>query len=254
MTKKETKQEVKNIYQRMNLVQQKVTYVRKNKPNGMKYSIVSHDDVTAKVRPSLIENGIIYYPTNLIYEQSGNRTQVTLELKFQNIHDKEDYMLVSCIGYGCDGQDKGPGKAVSYAVKYGLLKALGLETGDDADLDNVDHEEKQAEKIKEEEPKYPKKPKGSHKMDMDMRPCISAIMSTTSLEEFVQVKKDFSAPWKKIIKEWPAYMTELNSEEQTKSFNDQIKEHKERLEREDAVEKQQREDLGEGDDFVNPFQ
>lgn len=140
MTKKKTETPL-NIYQRMNKVQQSVTYVQKNRPSGMKYSIVSHDTVTAKVRPALVENGIIYYPVNLIHEQVGNRTQVTLDLKFCNIHDKEDFMLVSCIGYGIDAQDKGPGKAVSYAVKYGLLKALGLETGDDADNDSIDHKE-----------------------------------------------------------------------------------------------------------------
>jgi hypothetical protein len=36
-------------------------------------------------------------------------------------------------GYGIDDQDKGAGKAMSYAVKYALLKTLGLETGDDPD-------------------------------------------------------------------------------------------------------------------------
>jgi hypothetical protein len=37
------------------------------------------------------------------------------------------------MGYGVDPQDKGPGKAISYGVKYALLKVLGLETGDDPD-------------------------------------------------------------------------------------------------------------------------
>lgn len=31
--------------------------------------------------------------------------------------------------------DKGPGKAISYAVKYAYLKAFALETGDDPDHD-----------------------------------------------------------------------------------------------------------------------
>ena len=118
-----------------------VKYIQKDQPSGMKYSIVSHDKVTAKIRPEMVANGVVYYPVNLRYEQQGNRTQVQLDLRFANIDDRNDFIDVSCIGYGCDNQDKGPGKAVSYAVKYGLLKALGLETGDDPDLDDIDHKE-----------------------------------------------------------------------------------------------------------------
>ncbi len=139
MTKK-TEVKSLNILQRMNAAQKVVTYVQKNKPNGMKYSIVSHDDVTAKVRAPLVELGVMYYPVNMVYEQVGNRTQVFLQLKFCNIDDLNDFILVDSLGYGIDAQDKGPGKAVSYAVKYGLLKAMGLQTGDDADLDSIDHE------------------------------------------------------------------------------------------------------------------
>lgn len=129
-----------NIFQRMNLVQNSVDYIQKNKPSGMKYSIVSHDDVTAKTRPHLVRAGVLYYPINIRYSQVGNRTEVELDLIFQNIDNKEDKMSVSCLGFGCDPGDKGPGKAVSYAVKYGLLKGLGLETGDDADLEEVQHQ------------------------------------------------------------------------------------------------------------------
>lgn len=136
----ETRDKTLNIFQRMNLVQNSVDYVQKNKPSGMKYSIVSHDDVTAKTRPHLVRAGVLYYPINIKYTQAGNRTEVELDLVFQNIDDKEDKMSVSCLGFGCDPGDKGPGKAVSYAVKYGLLKGLGLETGDDADLEDVKHQ------------------------------------------------------------------------------------------------------------------
>ena len=46
-----------------------------------------------------------------------------------------DLIDVETFGFGIDDQDKGPGKAMSYAVKYALLKTLGLETGDDPDMD-----------------------------------------------------------------------------------------------------------------------
>jgi hypothetical protein len=51
-----------------------------------------------------------------------------------NIDDRTDYIDVETFGYGVDPQDKGPGKAMSYGVKYALLKVLGLETGDDPDV------------------------------------------------------------------------------------------------------------------------
>tara|TARA_R110000803_G_scaffold50710_4_gene105067 strand:+ start:479 stop:1075 length:597 start_codon:yes stop_codon:yes gene_type:complete len=137
MTKKK---ESLNILQRMNAAQKVVSYVQKNKPNGMKYSIVSHEDVTASVRNPLVEQGVIYYPTNMVYQQVGNRTEVFLQVKFCNIDNLDEFILVDSVGYGIDSQDKGPGKAISYAVKFGLLKAMGIHTGDeDIEKSNVDH-------------------------------------------------------------------------------------------------------------------
>lgn len=124
-----------NLHQRIAKAMEKVTYVQKDKKQGMRYSIVSHDVVTAKVRPALLEAGVIYYPVDVKHEQVGNRTQCAMTLCFANIDEPSDNILVQSFGYGIDEQDKGPGKAMSYAVKYALLKTLGLETGDDPDMD-----------------------------------------------------------------------------------------------------------------------
>ena len=110
--------EILNIHQRLHAVMQEVTYVRKDKGGGLKYSIVSHDKVTAKVRPALVRHGVIYYPVNLRHSQNGNRTEVTLDVRFCNIDKPVDFIDVPGLGYGIDTQDKGPGKAISYAVKY----------------------------------------------------------------------------------------------------------------------------------------
>lgn len=128
-----------NIHQRLAAVMGQVSYIQKEAKRGMQYTIVSHDAVTAKVRPALLEHGVVYHPVNLSHEQIGNRTQVALTVRFANIDNPEDYIDVPSLGYGIDGQDKGPGKAISYAVKYALLKALGLETGDDAEHESIDH-------------------------------------------------------------------------------------------------------------------
>jgi hypothetical protein len=132
----------RNIYQRLAAAMEKVTYVQKDntKAKGLKYNVVTHDAVTAKVRPALLAEGIVYHPLSQKVSQNGNRTEVEMVIRFVNIDNPEDHIDVPTFGYGIDQQDKGPGKAVSYAVKYALLKTLGLETGDDADLDTQAHE------------------------------------------------------------------------------------------------------------------
>lgn len=135
--------ERKNIYQRMHAVMGSVDYIQKEKKAGMRYSIVSHDAVTAKVRPLLHENGIVYYPSKINRSHNGNRAEVDMLVRFVAVDDASDFIEVATAGYGIDDSDKGIGKAISYAVKYALLKALGLETGDDPDLDqNAKHEPK----------------------------------------------------------------------------------------------------------------
>lgn len=126
----------RNIAQRIAAVMGEVDYVQKQQPKqGMQYSYVSHDAVTKKVRPLLHKHGVVYYPRDLNVTQSGNRTEAVFIVRFENIDDRTDYIDVATFGYGVDSQDKGPGKAMSYGVKYALLKVLGLETGDDPEND-----------------------------------------------------------------------------------------------------------------------
>jgi len=122
-----------NIHQRIIAVMRAVDYIQKEKKPGMNYTIVSHDKVTAKVRPHLVEQGITYRPVRVAYGQDGNRTNCHMTVRFTNADNPEEYIDVESFGYGVDAQDKGPGKAMSYAVKYALLKLLGLETGDEPD-------------------------------------------------------------------------------------------------------------------------
>jgi ERF superfamily len=126
---------IKTLLQRLNAIQSEVSYIQKEKKQGMRYSIVSHDTVTASVRPLMVKHGVLYFPVAMNMAQVGNRTQVQMRVRFVSIDDKEDFIDVETAGYGVDDADKGPGKAISYSVKYSLLKCLGLETGDDPDHD-----------------------------------------------------------------------------------------------------------------------
>jgi ERF superfamily len=124
-----------NIHQRLNRVMMAVTFVKKHKPTGMKYAVVSHDAVTRKVRGYLIGNGVIWTVRDLHCVQNGNRTECRFTVRFTNVDEPDDYIDVPTIGYGIDEQDKGPGKSISYGVKTALLKTLGLESGEGEDPD-----------------------------------------------------------------------------------------------------------------------
>lgn len=143
-----------NIYQRMHEVMTKCTYVKKdaNKVAGQ-YTAVKHDDVTAKVRPYLLEAGVLpitsvvnVVNSNHLISKKGYqgapdrqvmsyRAEAEVIITFACIDDKEDAYTVRAFGTGDDMGDKAVGKAISYAAKYAMLKALMLETGDDADHD-----------------------------------------------------------------------------------------------------------------------
>lgn len=143
----EQQEQTMNIYQRMAAIMKTVGYVQKEekKVNGQ-YTFVSHDAVTSKMRPALIEHGVLAVPTVKRHLQDGNRTEADVLVRFVNIDNPEDFIEIEMFGYGVDPQDKGPGKAISYAVKYALLKAFSLETGDDPERDNIAFEPPQKEK------------------------------------------------------------------------------------------------------------
>ena len=140
---KEMKAEVEHpsIYKRLLAVMGEVAYVQKEakEVNGQ-YRFVSHDAVTAKVRPAFIKHGVLVVTDLVGHRQDGNRTEVDMSVSFINADHPDDRITIQAFGYGIDTQDKGPGKAISYAVKYALLKALMLETGDDPERDMVEHE------------------------------------------------------------------------------------------------------------------
>jgi hypothetical protein len=105
-----------------------------NTVNGQ-YRFASHDAVVAKLHKPLVKHGIVVIPTVDSFTQAGNRTEVKLKVGFVAIDQPSDCFVVDYFGYGIDNGDKGPGKAISYALKYCLLKVFGLETSDDSDND-----------------------------------------------------------------------------------------------------------------------
>lgn len=130
----------RNIYQRVQSVMMKVSYVRKDK-QVENYLAVTHDLVTALVRPHFVDAGIIVSPRVLSAvmvdtgrkSKSGNpamRYEGAFEVDFVNMDEPTDRITIRLDAHADDYGDKAPGKALSYAVKYAILKVLMLESGE----------------------------------------------------------------------------------------------------------------------------
>jgi len=141
-----------NVYQRIHSVMRQVGYIQKRQPsNDLPYTYVSHDDVVAALRPAMVEHGLVAITTVLNHtaqvvqvpsrysdrSDTLNFTTATVQLDIVNVDDPTDRVTVQGFGYGIDRQDKGPGKAISYACKMILLKTFMLETGDEPENDNI---------------------------------------------------------------------------------------------------------------------
>ena len=130
-----------NIFQRMNNVRKKIGYVQKDKAvstGGGSYKAVTHDAVTGMVRNALIEEGVIIVPSVIeaIFhpkEQDAKQRlyEATYEIAFVNMDDPQDRIVTRQNAHALDNGDKAPGKAMSYATKYAILKLFNIETGED---------------------------------------------------------------------------------------------------------------------------
>jgi len=144
-----TKEKVLNIHQRLNAVMSDVNYIKKDKKIEIgkgSYSVTGHDAVTKLIHPLLVEHGINLIPSVVELEQEGNRTRVHMNFRWVNIDDPKDFFTNQIVAYGVDNQDKGPGKAISYAQRFITLKTLHLETGErDVEEFDVDFEKEEKE-------------------------------------------------------------------------------------------------------------
>lgn len=122
-----------NIYQRINQVMRKVTYVKRDASVG-NYWAVSHDQVVSVARQHFVEAGVVIFPEQIAGEVLDNRGKQILydaayKIHFVNMDDPQDCISVDIHAHALDNGDKAPGKAVTYATKSAILKVLCLETG-----------------------------------------------------------------------------------------------------------------------------
>lgn len=128
-------QKPKSLAKRLNAVMKEFSYLQKDatiKTKGGSYEVVTHDAVTALLRPHLVKHGIIVLPAMTSLDMlENNRAMVQMLVTFMNVDDREDYISVESCAISDDYGDKGPGKACSYAVKYAYLKVFMIETGEE---------------------------------------------------------------------------------------------------------------------------
>ena len=145
--------ETMNIYQRMSAATSEISRVAKNLNVGFgksSYKAVGEADVLAAVKPIEEKYGIYSYPVEReiiesgilesVSEYNGEKTtkkqfqmRVSTVYRFVNVDCPEEFIDITTYGDGVDSQDKAPGKAMTYADKYALLKAYKIMTGDDPD-------------------------------------------------------------------------------------------------------------------------
>ena len=138
-----------NVYEKIHAVMQDVEYLQKDDTVGegrSSYKAITEEKVTTAVRAALVKHGLVIVPVEIehkredqpVTDKYGNEkvyrlSTVNVKYRVQNIDDPEDYVTATSCGTGVDTQDKGAGKAMTYAYKYLLLRTFAIPTGEDPD-------------------------------------------------------------------------------------------------------------------------
>lgn len=143
--------EPRNLWQRMVIARQEMQYIKKQRQGGLKFATLNHDEVTVHAREALDKANVLAIPNVLMHDKTGNTTICEVEVEFVNPDAPKERYSVTMFAESNDNQDKGPGGAISYGIKYCLIKALMGETGEkDADEQDVDTEAPEPEAPKED--------------------------------------------------------------------------------------------------------
>lgn len=143
-----------NLFEKMSLISKEIGAVAKNLEvkitNTRSYKGIAERDVIDAIKPLEVQYRVFSYPalTRIVsqeptvefYDSNGNK-KVNMFMRiertycFVNIDKPSETIVVYSYGDGVDSQDKAPGKALTYADKYALLKAYKISTGDDLDAE-----------------------------------------------------------------------------------------------------------------------
>lgn len=125
-----------NIYEKIAAVMQDVQYLAKDdhvKFGQTSYKALSEEKVTSIMRAEMLKHKLVVFPIRQEASRNGTITHVDVVYRIVNVDDPEEYIEVASCGDGADTQDKGSGKAMTYAFKYMWLRTFALPTGEDPD-------------------------------------------------------------------------------------------------------------------------
>lgn len=140
-----------NIKSKISAVRREIKYIQKDKEvQGSGYMAVTHDMVTSQVRGALIKHGIVVVPSVCgvpSVVDTGTKTAKGVPfIRFESLYnvqfmsdDDDSVIEMTVAAHAIDQGDKAPGKALSYATKYALLKVFNIETGEDEEGRDLQH-------------------------------------------------------------------------------------------------------------------
>lgn len=148
---------MKNLAKAIIAVMQEVKGIEKSMTIGSgnnSYKGVPDQEVKKVIGDSMAKHGLCMLPIDVQATERVDRWEVdyngqkqtkqsvftTATTKYLLLHDSGESQVISGYGHGVDSQDKGAGKATTYALKYALLYTFLVPTGkiDDADATHSD--------------------------------------------------------------------------------------------------------------------
>lgn len=184
-----------NIYQRIHGAMADAKPVEKTSKDGIKFRFHGHEGVSAMVKALAEKWRFVIQPSVHIHElqtvESYGKmrplTILNISVRFINIDNPVDYMEVLSVGYGVDESDKGPGKAMSYAIKMAELKTFSIHDGEKLDNEAFCYEHEREEKqLKENKKKYDEAKQKWGKL--------AKILNLDMKEEGARLKREYGDP------------------------------------------------------------
>lgn len=124
-----------NVQEKILAIMQNVKYLAKDDTvefKSTRYRALSEEKVTSIMRAEAVKAGLVIYPIEQRWERVGQISHVDVKYRIYDT-DSGDYIDVVSCGDGADTQDKGSGKAMTYAYKYMWLRVFAIPTGEDPD-------------------------------------------------------------------------------------------------------------------------
>jgi hypothetical protein len=124
-----------SVYKKIHAVMKDVEYLQKDDKvsfGNTSYKAISEEKVTQSVRSAMLKHGLVIIPIEQEHSKEGTLTSVNVKYQIVDV-DTGDFIIAVSSGTGADTQDKGVGKAMTYAYKYLMLRTFAIPTGDDPD-------------------------------------------------------------------------------------------------------------------------